>query len=396
MRPVLYYPYIRIRNLNWLKGTLLIYPNVYRMVPDDFSPWDDRDGTLEFAQTSRGGEALLARAEIGSPRSVDAQSILAEKLKKDIEDPEFCRRYNQTTARQLQLHDGYGVQLHKYKISKDIRGILESAQLSWKPHKYEPDDPTGDLYIEVHEHIGEAIMSTIAIACADYHGANVVAEPRAEKLHRCLVEKKLDEIYDAWLHPKRQLQAPAQQTGESAFEFMIEFSCDLSALRACDIVELGDDREAIKALLEYLNKQVSEISMDSRPQLERSMKDAISGALNQWESDRKLLSNVGKKLLGAGSIKPGADFFKKIYEKASAPAMAGGGAIIGGLTSAGIMGALGGIAIGVVPTVLAVREKQKTSPLRYLTAMTRAGIKLNVPLQIKGHYDSDEAALQRW
>jgi hypothetical protein len=36
-RDALYYPYIHFRDVNWLKATLLCFPQVRRMVPPEFS-----------------------------------------------------------------------------------------------------------------------------------------------------------------------------------------------------------------------------------------------------------------------------------------------------------------------------------------------------------------------
>ena len=35
------YPYIRVRSADWLKRTLLIFPHVVRMTPNNHAPADD-------------------------------------------------------------------------------------------------------------------------------------------------------------------------------------------------------------------------------------------------------------------------------------------------------------------------------------------------------------------
>lgn len=39
-RDALYYPYIRIHSQNWLKATLLCFPRVRRILPENFTPFD--------------------------------------------------------------------------------------------------------------------------------------------------------------------------------------------------------------------------------------------------------------------------------------------------------------------------------------------------------------------
>ena len=39
-RDALYYPFIHITDVNWLKATLLCFPGVRRMVPQSYVPTD--------------------------------------------------------------------------------------------------------------------------------------------------------------------------------------------------------------------------------------------------------------------------------------------------------------------------------------------------------------------
>jgi hypothetical protein len=40
---VLYFPQIEIQNKEWLKNALLLWDNVYRIVPKDYKPADDAE-----------------------------------------------------------------------------------------------------------------------------------------------------------------------------------------------------------------------------------------------------------------------------------------------------------------------------------------------------------------
>ncbi len=57
----LYYPFIHIRDVNWLKATLLLFSQVRRMVPTMFTP-SDGPGVREFAEYFTGREPFLQPA----------------------------------------------------------------------------------------------------------------------------------------------------------------------------------------------------------------------------------------------------------------------------------------------------------------------------------------------
>src|SRR5438067_3296950 len=115
-RGALYYPYIHIHELDWLRANLLIFPQVERMLPMNFTPLDD-PGVREFAQEWRpqGGEAqpaLLQPADIFNKRVRQAQSVLAYKLKLDSQDEGFLLRYGKEAARKLVPKNDPGFQIH--------------------------------------------------------------------------------------------------------------------------------------------------------------------------------------------------------------------------------------------------------------------------------------------
>lgn len=50
-RDALYYPYIHITNVDWLKSTLLSFPNMRRMVPSGYTPNDSKE-IREFCEVN--------------------------------------------------------------------------------------------------------------------------------------------------------------------------------------------------------------------------------------------------------------------------------------------------------------------------------------------------------
>ena len=65
-RDALYYPYVHIRNVEWLKRTLLLFPHVVRMVPRGFLPRDAIDVRDFCEQTGTRGEPPLREAKLYS------------------------------------------------------------------------------------------------------------------------------------------------------------------------------------------------------------------------------------------------------------------------------------------------------------------------------------------
>ncbi|MES0199844.1 hypothetical protein [Mesorhizobium sp. M0011] len=364
MKPALYYPYIHIRDVDWLKGALLIFPKVYRFVPPGFRRWDD-PASSEFAY--KGGEEgpLLDRAFTSEPSVEMAAQALLARLKEDSGDTKFLKSLRKSSALKQRekrrqrleairpgLGDSddtvvYGAQLHREKFCEDLMRFLESNELCWKPTKAEPDDP--DMYIEVHEHLAEVIMSTVSIAFAHDRGADIVSDDKNERLHRFLVEKRYQELYNAWLHPGWPVE-PTPQTGRQAFEFMLEWQGDVTGLTADKIIELAEERAAISDLIADLDTRAAKIQAEDQRTIDDQMKQVISEVLGKWDAGKPLGSRWWKEFAGAEAVPLGADFLKNIGEKAATPAAAGlaAGAYAGSLSAGGLIVAGIGLAIGVV------------------------------------------------
>src|SRR5690242_6977387 len=73
------YPYIRVRSLDWLKRTLLIFPHVVRMTPDVRAPAEDPEISA-FSDIVSGRYPLLRAADLHSRHVHDAQLELIAEL----------------------------------------------------------------------------------------------------------------------------------------------------------------------------------------------------------------------------------------------------------------------------------------------------------------------------
>lgn len=78
----LYHPYIRVRDENWLKGILLLFESVERMVRVN---WVQDDGPWVCGYIGGRRKTLLGHARISSEPAHRAQQGLAERLERDAD-----------------------------------------------------------------------------------------------------------------------------------------------------------------------------------------------------------------------------------------------------------------------------------------------------------------------
>jgi hypothetical protein len=389
-RKALYYPYIHIHDVNWLKGTLLLFSEVRRMLPDRFTPHDDEE-VRAFAASSSDRPALLSPANLWTRRARAAQEALARRLLADARDPDFISRYGRAVTRQARAPDDKGFQIHQEKLAEPLKDALRFTEMAWDPDLPESYDRDA-AYVELHPRVGEAVMSTLAIAAAMGEGLDIVGDHRSGHLHECLLEKRADEIYDAWLHPSDLQAAPGRPDAEDLFEFLIGLTCDVTALTPDALCALQADRDPLRRLIEQLRVLASEMpATDPGRDRETYFRDAISMVLHSWRSDRSNMPAYWRKFFGEGLADTSQRFVEKVAdnlmsggEKAvmggvsGATAVGIGGGGIAAMATAAIAGAGVGLAIGIVfhgvRSYFRTRRAEKDSPYRYLTLMEREGV----------------------
>jgi len=131
-KDALYYPYVHITDVNWLKATLLCFPNVRRMVPTNYMP-DDSDEIREFCHTQGPrGDALLTSVNLFSEAATSAERDLLGKLK---QNDAFIRRKYSRRRTIAQLGEEAGMfRLHDEKIVPELYSyLMEGGQdsLAW-------------------------------------------------------------------------------------------------------------------------------------------------------------------------------------------------------------------------------------------------------------------------
>ena len=209
-RDALYYPYIHITDANWLKATLLCFPNVRRMVPAGYTP-SDSDEIREFCQTAGPrGEPLLTNVNLFSNAATEAEKDLLDKLEKN--DTFIRERYSKRKtvkelgpdAGQFRLHDEKIVQkLYSYLI-----GANDEDSLAWWTQH--PDDRSGrhgpGHWLALHPTLGNAILAVKAIAIAEDLGLDIVTN--SSGVHHTVVSKKREDIFKELLGEPTPSTAP--------------------------------------------------------------------------------------------------------------------------------------------------------------------------------------------
>jgi hypothetical protein len=158
----------------------------------------------------------------------------------------------------------------------------------------------------VHPIVGEIIMSTIAMACAQDEGFDVVTDDG--QVHRDISETDVASLYKALT----QSSAPPKRykaTERSLCELVIFQQCDVTKLTPGRLAELSKDHEAIDAFRMALAGIAEKIpEMKNAATFHDRLKAAVDEALSAWKQDKANMSSVSKGIFGKDILKPTDDF----------------------------------------------------------------------------------------
>lgn len=374
-REALYYPYVHIRDDDWLKKTLLVFPGVVRMIADDFVP---DDGPLVRALSQRGGRRqLMRRATLDSKPVRDAQKHLVALLENDLAEQgePFRARFDKAAATALnrKTKSPFGFQMHLGKTSLPLAQLLQRERLAWKP-----DHPDRKEYFEMHPRIGQAVLGTIAVECARDQGLDIVAQSQddsSRELNACLASTEIDVVYDTFVRDKPLVSAAANDE-TSLLEVIVYCHCDVSRLDADALVALMDERDALRDLKAELEKMTRVPAMRDPVEHRRRLQDEAADVLRRWTADRANLSGFARKIFAAESLSKGiSEVAKAAIEKVGLPiATATTAAAFGAPLYASAAGLLVSFGVHAGFSAMAVRDERKHSPYRYLTSAAEKGV----------------------
>lgn len=295
------------------------------------------------------------------------------------------------TPWERRLDPGANFQIHPYKLG-ELTEVLLREKLAWKPSPHTADSPG---YLEMHSVLGEAIMATLATACAEAEDLQVVTE--FPKFHGKLIGTPREKILGACIDgPKPD----GKVTGEHILEFIVHKQCDVDLLTQEGIYDLHEERKALadfRGKLEGLAAKEFTRPIYDAGVREEKIKDLLADLFREWDKERAMLAGTGRRFFGEGVLAEPRKFIEKIGETLLKPeaGLAGAqGAALAGVPQAAHAAAAGGsltpvlvtagfgFVVGVVVRTIEswgkTRQAAKDSPLRYLTALERQGVTFTV------------------
>lgn len=300
-RAALYYPYIHIpRNkIDWLKATLLCFPQVRRMVPDGFQP-DDPPEIREFHLAQNGYKKPLFDSEYLTIREAKTAPALAqERLLRKLREheTEIADRFTDSTGawQPYRVHrDKIHYDLWEYLISNGLAGVGPGAK-----GDHWPD------WLYIHPALGDTILGTIAVAVATAKGCDIVTSDG--QIHNALATQDENQIFNALLNLEQPVFDPEDsEKVDWLAQAVIQTRFNVSELTVSDIAELHKEGKTLMSFKRALAPIAAEIPNIQDPEerklvLQRKADEVIDA----WEKYKKTLPGFAlAALVEAQETKP--------------------------------------------------------------------------------------------
>jgi hypothetical protein len=397
-RDALYYPYINIRDMDWLQGTLLCFPHVFRMVPSGYRIKDEPVARRFRELRGSQGRPLLDEAWIEQGPAFAAEDLFLRRLNADYPKSglKLHEKFSLVQARRDCEGREDDFQVYREKFNSSLLRFLETKGLAWAPRK--PD--RANKWVAMHPVMGQAFMSTIAAAIAKGDGLDVVTH--SGPVHAALAHRDEEAIYKQLVLGDELYQAPKKSTvTNEIIELVVMTRFKLDQVSPKDIAKMSRDREGLYALRTELQDMAGRIpTMTNRKRRDEYLQDSANDVILNWRKDKKNMSKFAREFFGGGMGGNAAKFLGKVapsvlsggaFGTAGGAAASGGTAaaatVIGGLTVPALIGAGAGLAVGViihgVSTAIKVKKQSAQSPYRFLSKIEKAGAVLMVSAPAK-------------
>jgi hypothetical protein len=289
-RPALYYPYVHIRDERWLKATLLCVPVVKRMVPDTYTPEDERK-IVPYTGLEGPYGPLLQNVPAYTPTADRAQQELLRNIKENA--PLIKRRYSR-----LQAQDADRYWIHDAKFAGSLLRYLEENHLAWRSSH--PNEYGHRNWYALHPALGKAIMTTIGLSIAREQNFDIVTADG--KYHEALLATDDDAIFNRLLRPlAKNEEISAPQTRRDLGELVIAFAgVNLKALLPEHIPELQTSKH-FKAFQRTLRVSASSIDRDTdSEEYERQLQEEPEKIVTAWQDVNNDVSKELREVLFDG------------------------------------------------------------------------------------------------
>jgi len=352
----LYYPYIHIRDQNWLKATLLTFRQVKRMVPKEFVL---RDYALvkDYLELEGPVGPLLDSANLYSPRVQTAYARLAKLIEANGEQLE--NTYSKAGTEPEFWSGPRAFQIHRSKIvDPHLFDLLDRYKLFW--YSREQTEADWEDWITVNPKVGAAIMSTLALAVGVEEGLDVVT-PSA-LAHDSLLAHKEDDVFDALLGlEKADFEINAGVALEELAQVVVSLSFDFTRLSArnikdllCEGKDLGKFLDRVSAFSQSIPKGLGE--EERVKQVKRKAEEIIQ----EWEDFRGTLPAFAREAIAEKSIE---ELPKKFFE--SIPEITWGSVLTTAVTG------VKGIAITLLTSAAVKIYQGRNGPYKFLNRIDK-------------------------
>jgi hypothetical protein len=308
-RHALYYPYIHIRDENWLKGTLLGFQQVRRIVPNQFTLKDQAITKPYEELKGPDGQPLLQPVLIDSYQIRESQEWLRHKILTRIDL--LVALYSEASTPVNWQGGPEAFEMHVGKILyPELLELLTTKSLAW--YSREPGEQDSPNWVTMHPKFGSAVMSILALSIARLEGLSVVT-PSGHAHHELLANRE-EQVFEKLLDvPLAPGAAPdADVTVEELAHVVITTGFDLTRLTPAQISELLKDGKDLRAFHGALADFVSRIPPGMGPE-ERTaqLKKEAQLVLDEWAKYTALLPHFAKEALVDSALDKAPDVIKE-------------------------------------------------------------------------------------
>jgi hypothetical protein len=364
-RDALYYPYIHVRDVNWLKATLLSFPQVRRIVPKDFT-LNDREEVRPFLSVKGArGEPLVADEPAYQHAAYQAQERFLRRL--EAAPPELLRKYTRIRTMKEYPQEVDSFQIHVGKMLP-LFDFLKSKKLVWPARQIRANRP--HEWYALHPTFGEALMSVIAIAIADEEKLDIVTS--SGRVHRALASLNEEAVLTNLLEQtpmKVRMERPQAYIVDELAQVIMLTKFDLSKLTAEQIAELQKDGKDLRRFKNELLTIAGTIPDIPDPvQRKKRLKLAATEVVDRWKSYKRSLPRFAADAVMSAASWKAPDLLTSALAGATSTIMLASGS--GLLIGLGVYAGFG---------VWRGYQEKASSPYQFLSRIEKAGASLSAP-----------------
>jgi hypothetical protein len=355
----LYYPYIHIRDADWLKGAVLAFQQVRRIVPNKFTV---KDGAITRRYSELVGPAgpLLEPVFVDSQEIATSQRRLETRLRERLDDVAAVYAEDKVPPNLHGGRDAFEMHVGKF-LDRDLLQLLMDRHLAW--HSRESAEPDTYNWITMHPTFGAAMMSVLALSVARAKGLSVVT-PNGRAHHELLAneeDKVFDRLIDVAAPPAATRGGGPGATVEELAHVVMTIGFDLTRLtpeQICELLKQGKDLRKFRQTLSGFASRIPSGLDDEERQ--RRLRHEAQAVLDEWSGYTRDLPAFAKESLANTAWDKVPDKLAEVVVDA-AP----------GAATATLLGSLPGLAISVAVAAGVKMFRREDTPLRFLTRVNK-------------------------